>query len=273
MAEPSPQLLGRKPSPPDLRDFRLANFQAIGSLVTAGTPQALAQLANDELKKTTITYKQWASRQYTDVMVTHWWRAFNALSQIILGPLPPPTQDKVWDITDFQLDQGETGHCVGFGWAGWSDAEPIENTYVDSDGHAIYYECKVIEGDPQGEDGAYPRDGAKAMKARTRLTTYAAANTMADVLSWLRQKGPLVVGTDWTYDMFDPDANGYVKPTGLNAGGHCYLLYGVQGDTLLFKNSWGSGFGLNGSFKMKIADWTVLFQAYGEAWASVELPL
>ena len=237
MADPSPQLLGRKPSPPDLRDYRLANFQQLGSLLIAGTAEELAAYASAELKKTTITYQQWAARHYADVTVTHWWKAFNALSQIS-GPPPVPSTDKLWDASGFQLDQGDTGHCVGFGWAGWSDAEPIENVYVNQDGHAIYYECKTIEGDPTGEDGAYPRDGAKAMKNRGRLTTYASATTMNDVLAWLRQYGPLVVGTDWTYDMFDPDANGYVKPTGSYAGGHCYLLYGVQGDTLLFKNSW-----------------------------------
>jgi len=131
----------------------------------------------------------------------------------------------------------------------------------------------VIEGQPGNEDGAYPRDGAKAMKARGRLTIYASAASMADILAWLRQHGPLVVGTDWTYDMFEPDVDGYVKPTGGFAGGHCYLLYGVQGDTLLFKNSWGDNWALDGSFKMKISDWTGLFLAYGEAWTSVELPL
>jgi hypothetical protein len=273
MAEPSPQLLGRKPSPPDLRDFRLANFQALGSELVAGTAEDLALYAAAELRKTTITYKQWAARYYSDVTVTHWWKAFNALAQIAGGPPPVPTTDKSWDVTGFQLDQSNTGHCVGFSWAGWSDAEPVENTYGDSDGHAIYYECKVIEGRPGEEDGAYPRDGAKAMQARGRLTTYAAAATIADVLAWLRQHGPLVVGTDWTYDMFEPDASGYIKPTGGYAGGHAYLLYGVQGDTLIFKNSWGGNWGLSGSFKMKLSDWTGLYQAYGEAWTSVELPL
>lgn len=273
MTVPNPELLGRKPSPPDLRDYRLANFQGIGSLVTAGTPQELAKYAVSELQKTTITYKQWAARKYSDVTVTHWWKALNALAQIANMPPPVPTSDKTWDVTGFQFDQGETGHCVGFGWAGWSDAEPVENTYVNAEGHAIYYEAKVIEGDPGGEDGAYVRDGAKAMKARGRLTTYASARTMNEVLDWVRQNGPLVVGTDWTYDMFEPDANGYVKPTGGEAGGHCYLLYGVVDDTLLFKNSWASDFGINGSFKMKVNDWTTLFQAYGEAWTAVELPL
>ncbi len=266
-----PHLLGRKPSPPDLRDYRLANFYGIGTVGVAPTAAELAAYATTQLQQTTITYKEWASRHYTDVTVTHWWKAFNALAQIVQTP-SPPTADREWS-SQFQLDQKDTGHCVGFGWAGWGDAEPVIDQYKDPDGHAIYYECKVIEGDPLGEDGAYPRDGAKAMKARGRLSTYAAAATVSDAIAWLRAKGPIVIGTDWTADMFTPDANGFIKPTGSYEGGHCYLLYGIKGTTLTFKNSWGAGWGDNGSFHMTTSDFTTLMQSYGEAWSSVELPL
>ena len=39
------------------------------------------------------------------------------------GPKPAPTGDTTpgWDLK-IQLDQGQTGHCVGFGWAGWVNA-------------------------------------------------------------------------------------------------------------------------------------------------------
>lgn len=270
MADIGKHLLGRKPSPPDLRDYRLANFAMLGA-VTVESDQDLAAYAISELGKTTITYKNWASRHYADVTVTHWWKALNALAQIANAPPPIPTVDKQWGAA-FQLDQGNTGHCVGFGWAGWGDAEPMIDAYKDVDGHAIYYEAKVIEGNPGSEDGAYPRDGAKAMLARKRLSTYAFADTMDDILAHLRTKGPVGIGTDWTDDMFNPDANGFVRPTGAYAGGHWYLLYGVKGTTLLFKNSWGD-WGDNGSFRMTIADLQILMDAYGEAIAAIELPL
>ena len=272
MTDVGPQLLGRKPSPPDLRDYRLANFYGIGTkATTALSDQELAAYATAQLQQTTITYKNWASRHYTDVTVTHWWKAFNALSQIV-GVPPVPPNDREW-AAEFQLNQGNTGHCVGFGWAGWGDAEPVVDEFENADGDAIYYECKVLEGDPKGEDGAYPRDGAKAMKARSRLSTYAAAATIDDVVDWLRGKGPVVIGTDWTADMFQPDSNGFIKPTGDYEGGHCYLLYGIKDTTLTFKNSWGADWGDNGSFHMTLADFSVLMESYGEAWASVELPL
>jgi hypothetical protein len=271
MTEIGPHLLGRKPSPPDLRDYRLANFRGIGEQEANYDPRAEIALAVKELQATTVTYQRWAATKYEDVTRTHWWQAFNHLANAA-GQTPPfPTLDKVWDAS-FQLDQGNTRHCVGFGWAGWGNTLPFDDNWVDADGHKLYYECKAIEGDPIGEGGAYTRDGAKAMFDRRRLAVYAFATTIDEILTHLRSNGPVVIGTDWTDDMFSPDANGFVKPTGPVAGGHCYLLYGVEGSTLIFKNSWGD-WGDNGSFRMYIADFQVLLDAYGEAIASVELPL
>jgi hypothetical protein len=269
-----PHLLGRKQPIPDERNFKLANFQGLGA-VGAGMfdPAEEARLALKELQMTQITYRRWAATSYPDVKKTHWWQALNHLSNIYgVMPTPTPDQDRLWDAP-FQLDQGDFPHCVGFGWAGWGNTAPVMDRFGDDDGHAIYYEAKVIEGRPGEEDGAYTQDGAKAMKARGRLTTYAYAETVEEALVHLREKGPLVIGTDWTSDMFNPDENGFVRPTGNNEGGHCYLLNGVEGDVLTFKNSWGNSFGVNGSFRMMRDDFRDLMDDYGEIIASVELPL
>lgn len=282
MAEVGPHLLGRKISPPDERDYRAVNFMFTGEGVAPTLAvEELATLAAQELTKTTITYKQWAARHYDDPTVTHWWKAFNYLSQIV-NPTPPeppvPIDDKLWEslvVLDQSAGQPEDkqGHCVGFGCAGWGITEPVEDAYTNSDGHAIYYEAKKIEGDPTGEDGAYTRDGAKAMVARKRMGTYAFLDTITDIEAWVRTRGPVIVGTDWTDDMFQPDTHGIVVPSGNVVGGHCYVLIGIEGDFLIFKQSWGASWGVAGYFKMLVSDFVNLFEDYGEAIASVELPL
>jgi len=269
-----PHLLGRRPSPPDPRDYQLAHF-------LAGDPldAALAALMSSwEGKKT----KAWAN------LIT---QRVKSLSPVPPDPTPTPTPtptpdptptpitptpaaDVVWTDSDAVLDQGQTPHCVGFGWAGWGDTQPVDDHFTNADGDKIYYECKVIDGEPGQEDGSDVRSGAKAMQNRKRLSAYAFAKSIDEVRAFLAAHGPVVFGSDWTNDMFNPDANGYVKPTGGVAGGHCYACVGdlVSEGALLFQNSWGDSWGLSGRFKMTYADAAQLLANNGEACAAVELP-
>jgi hypothetical protein len=176
---------------------------------------------------------------------------------------------------EMQLDQEATNHCVGFGWAGWGDSEPVTDGYRDPDGHAIYYEAKEIDGEPRGERGSTVRSGAKAMRNRRRLGAFVFADNVDDVKRWVLTRGPVVCGTDWTRDMFDPDTSGFVRPTGSVEGGHCYLMVGYDGstDTFSFVNSWGSAWGQGGRFHMRSADFARLLKQQGEACAGIEVPL
>jgi hypothetical protein len=190
-------------------------------------------------------------------------------------PTPVPTSDVQYADKD-QLDQGDTGHCVGFGWAQWGNTDPINDNFTNADGDAIYYECKVIDGEPKQENGSQVRSGAKAMQDRKRDSAYAFASSLDEIKAWVQSgKGPVVIGSDWYNDMFDPDSKGFVKPTGGVAGGHCFLLVGdlESEGAFLFQNSWGKSWGLNGYFKMKYADFNKLLQAQGDACVCVELPL
>ena len=111
------------------------------------------------------------------------------------------------------------------------------------------------------------------MKNRGRLSVYASASTVDEALVHLRTKGPLVVGTDWLDEMFDPDADGRVHVSGGVAGGHCYLWNGVEGTKFWFVQSWGASWGKGGIFYIEEAEFRKLFDDFGEIWASVELPL
>jgi hypothetical protein len=161
------------------------------------------------------------------------------------------------------LDQGNFGTCVGNGWAGWGDSAPVVDTFTETDARRIYYEATVIDGtndDPDapggGQQGSTVRSGAKAMQNRGKLTAYAFTTSLSSIREWLANHGPVVFGTDWTSDMFTPDASGLISVGGPVDGGHCYLCIGYDtvAGTFRFRNSWGASFGLGGDFILSSTD-------------------
>jgi hypothetical protein len=251
-------LLGRiyKPDP---RDWSIAKLLEI-----AEPTDAILQMTIDQVRQQTTYFTNWPSY----LVLWRWLKAHGKPPKPVVGDTTPG-----WDLK-IQLDQGQTGHCVGFGWTGWVDAMPVEGNLQNADGHAIYYECKVIDGEPLAENGSYVRSGALALRNRGRLAAFAFAKNTTEIDDWINTHGPVVVGTSWTNDMFNPDAKGYVKPTGGVAGGHCYLMLERvdDEDAYVFQNSWGASWGQNGRFRMKRSDFGSLLQDSGEACCAAELP-
>lgn len=255
----TPASLGRRPSPPDPRDYKLADYLAPDPL-TALWSKVNAQTHTKE-------FKAWGQALTAAVVKLH--------PPAPVPPTPPPaTRDVVWTDSDVVLDQGQTPHCVGFGWAQFGNTNPINDAFSNADGDKIYYECKQIDGEPGAEDGSDVRSGAKAFVARKRIAAYAFAASVDEARAWIANHGPVVVGSDWTNDMFNPDTFGVVRPTGGVAGGHCYVLVGdlVSEGHLLFQNSWSDTWGVKGQFKMTYQDFANLLQNQGELCVAVELP-
>lgn len=248
-------LLGRRYVPDD-RDYRLEDYLA----ATDPLDTALAALVASNCN---TAVKAWAK------VVTPYLKTIPAPA-----PPPAPATDVVWADADTVLDQGQTPHCVGFGWAGWGDALPVDDRFTNADGDAIYYEAKVIDGEPGQEDGSDVRSGAKAMQNRGRLSAYAFTTSVPTVRAFLAAHGPVVFGSDWYDAMFTPDANGFVAPSGSVAGGHCYVCVGdvPSKGALLFQNSWGDWGPLHGRFYMTYTDAQALLSQQGEACSAVELP-
>ena len=262
-----PHLLGRKPNVPDDRDW---------------TPDKL----HAELRKTSSTFDpsetidQASSRLLT-------WREVLAFASMLWAwikhkptptPVPTPTPTNLWaDLV--VLDQGDFGTCVGNAGAGWLASEPVVDPGVtEALARQLYFEATCYDGmcDPTGQTGSTSRSLAKALKARGRLLAYAFATSMADIDEWLAGHGPVMVGADWTNDMFNPGPDHVVHITGGVAGGHEWLVRYREPDTTQYRcrNSWGTGWGDHGDFLIEAADLgQLLFKQGGDALLAAELPL
>lgn len=274
--------LGRIPSPPDARDWQLEKLQ-----LAAADPLDAALTAVLASTSVALATKNWIK------VATPRLKTVSPYTP----PQPSPTPVVVWPDNEAVLDQGSYGTCVGNGLAQFLNTNPVDDKFIEGgfgDGtatqggttaRALYYETTVLDGAPDnpdgpqgGQQGATVRSGAKVLVNRKRIAAYAFASTLVAVSAHIATSGPMIIGSDWTNDMFNPDAAGLVHPTGGVAGGHCYLLIGDHPDVqeLEFLNSWGPGWGVNGRFRMTYADFTALVlspNSNGEAVAAVELPL
>ena len=192
-----------------------------------------------------------------------------------LGESPTPLIERQWPFGDPSLNQNTTGHCVGFTGADFGINEPTHTPYTNDDGHAFYYMCKVLEGEPNNEGGAYLRSMAKVLQNLKTIEAYAFAPDVASIEWWLLNKGPLLAGMLWTEGMMTPDSNNIIHPTGAVLGGHAFLPNGfkylLEKKHIHFQNSWGDLWGVNGGAYISVEDFEKLLMSAGEVITAVEL--
>lgn len=167
------------------------------------------------------------------------------------------------------LDQGRLGSCTGNAMAQLLNTKPFQSKtgkrLVESDALELYKLATQLD----DYDGTYPptdtgSSGLGVSKAAAQMgfiTAYSHAFGLDQVLGALTIQ-PVIVGTNWYENMFTP-VNGLVAPGGAIAGGHEYLLLGlnVTSKTVTALNSWGSSWGTNGRFKMT---WNTLLRLLTE---------
>lgn len=187
-------------------------------------------------------------------------------------------QTKVWERRIPVLDQGDLGSCTGNATVGvlgtspfYEQLTPVQRQALGED-EAVRLYSYATQLDPFV--GAYPpddtgSDGLDVAKAAVKLgylsgyqhiTSIAAAQTA--ILS-----GPFICGTNWYEGMFTPSSSGEVRVSGAVAGGHEYECFGyvAELDRWWFWNSWGPGWGVNGSFWMSTATFSRLLSEDGDA--------
>lgn len=182
------------------------------------------------------------------------------------------------------FDQGNLGSCTGNAAVGCMATGPFFAT-VDANEQAQYPLAEggavLVYGAATALDsypGTYPpqdtgSDGlsvAKVLKNAGWISGYEHAFSITDGLAALMTR-PLIVGVNWYEDMFNPDANAQVRPTGALAGGHEFVWDSYDAGVKLcgFSNSWGSGWGASGRFFMTAADFATLLAKDGDVTAFV----
>jgi len=193
-------------------------------------------------------------------------------------------------------NQGQFGTCEGHGWTAWLTDGPIEHPEIlalrgDPDTARRYAERLYVAatGDTTMQEGAYSRQLVKQLLNRKLIGAYSRAALMQDGLDWLLNIGPVGHGSYWYYSMFEPvnskgqlysSNDGHdcwinVDESSGTAGGHFYLLDGIDLAPTTGKpfvrvhNSWGRGWGFDGTAKLSIEDLEILF--VGDMWACEEL--
>jgi hypothetical protein len=185
-----------------------------------------------------------------------------------------------WERVLTILDQGRLGSCTGNAGAGALGTQPfydaVGKSVLPAFGDAasaedfavqLYEDATVIDGSP----GQYPPDDTgssglavcKVLKARGTIAGYRHARSAYGFLQLL-QRGPVIQGMPWYQAFFAPDAHGFIDSSGRwsssgIAGGHEVEAIGVDLDendvfnsVITYANSWGTGWGDRGLFRMRL---------------------
>lgn len=188
------------------------------------------------------------------------------------------------------LDQGDLGSCTGNAAEALAGTDPLyaaiptsvkarptgDPAADETQAVALYSAATRLD----NVQGVYPPTDtgstgvavAKAAQKAGLISGYQHAFSLDSALKALTAS-PLIVGVNW-YEGFDsPDPNGLVTISGSVRGGHEFLLYGIDATRrrVLARNSWGTGWGVKGTFSFSFDDLGRLLDEDGDATLFVPL--
>jgi len=180
--------------------------------------------------------------------------------------------ERLWGFNHEALDQKDKPHCGGFSMAHFGLCLPTFSDYTNEDGDEFYKQCKITDLQPGWENGTSVRSIAVTGQKLKMWPNYAFATDVETIYAWLLNSGPVIMGTNWYTDMFMPNGNHVIHPTGDLAGGHAWVAIGVNLNSGYIDGltSWGPSFGDNGRFRIPMIEFRKLFAQQGEAIAAIE---
>lgn len=191
---------------------------------------------------------------------------------------------RVWTPRKTPLDQTPYGgRCVGFSCASELAATPAKYTVDDETGNKIFRAAQDID-QREGRfysDGATMVAGMQACRAARYFSKFLWCFGIDDAINWVVRRGPTIWGINWYEGMDEPNSSnlGLIRATGSVRGGHAIMCNGYWpkhptfGDVLVFTNSWGKNWGLNGRAYLPVEDATRLLKEDGEVAAPTDFPI
>lgn len=172
------------------------------------------------------------------------------------------------------FDQADLGSCTGNAVAGACNTLPVHKMGArllrEKDAVDIYSLATKLDAFPgvwpTSDTGSSGLAASKAGKQMKLITGYAHAFGIDEALRAL-QLAPVITGVNWYEGFDDPTDQGFIYKTGQVRGGHEFEVLGyVAGKNpyVVCANSWGTGFGLNGRFKMWVKTWAELLDEDGD---------
>jgi hypothetical protein len=187
-----------------------------------------------------------------------------------------------WIATDNAARQGQTNVTISTSGAGVYRTPVPEKIVVESAStvnvpvdEALAVKIYSLGTRLDEFSGEYPPDDtgssglgvSKALVSLGVIKTYNHAFSL-DALKTALQTGPVLWGTVWYYSMFRPDPYGIlnVDVSSGEAGGHELVIAGYSVESQMFHgdNSWGTGWGSDGSFSVKETDMAYLLSRDGD---------
>ncbi|MGH3992512.1 MAG: hypothetical protein ACRDSN_08605, partial [Pseudonocardiaceae bacterium] len=188
---------------------------------------------------------------------------------------------RIWQPRDEPLDQGSEGACVAFALSAELAAAPWRHTVSNESSVALYQRVRA-EDRRMGNywySGASVLAGMRVARREGLIRSYWWAFGVEDVVETILRHGPVILGVPWYSNMYGTGPGGLVEVEGTLVGGHAIMAHGFwpdhhdHGDVVVWTNSWGAGYGLDGVGYIRTGDLDALLANWGEACVPADSPV